>query len=135
MGKYLIVAGTLVAFLWGPAAGIAQPDKEPDSVCMKADKELNRVYKKVRITYKDDPLFLEKLKVAQRAWVKFRDGHINSRYSLGVTEYGSGGPDCWCMELAEITRARTEQLKKWLKGTEEGDDCAGSYKWDHQLKK
>jgi uncharacterized protein YecT (DUF1311 family) len=132
IGRYLILAGTLLAFLWAPAAGIAQDDKQAESACMKADKELNRVYKKVRVTYKDDPLFLTKLKVAQRAWVKFRDGHMDSRYPL-VGQYGSDEADCACWELAEITAARTEQLKKWLKGAVEGHGCSGSYKWDHDL--
>lgn len=134
MGKYLVLAGTLFALVLAPASGFAEDDKQAESPCTKADKELNRVYKKVRMTYKDDPLFLAKLKVAERAWVKFRDGHMESRYPLDQSQYGSVFGECWCMELAWITQERTNQLKAWLKGTEEGDMCSGSYKWDHQLK-
>jgi uncharacterized protein YecT (DUF1311 family) len=134
MGRYLILAGTLLAFLWAPSPGVAQERKQAVSACAKADKVLNRVYKKVRAVYKDDPLFLEKLTLAQRAWIKFRDGHMASRYPLGAGHYGSEEPDCWCWELAELTEARTEQLKKWLKGAVEGHGCSGSYKWDSDLK-
>ena len=133
MWKQLVLVGTLLAVGSSAAGGFAQTHDEGASPCAKADAELNRVYKKVRITYKDDPLFLTKLKVAQRAWVKFRDGHMNSRYPLGAGQYGSEEPDCWCWELADITEARTEQLNKWLKGAVEGHGCSGSYKWDHEL--
>ena len=135
MGKHLILAGTLLALLAVPAAAVAQDEEEPEPACVTADKELNRVYKKVRVTYKDAPLFLAKLKVAQRAWIKFRDGHLDSRYPHDPQYYGTASRNCWCWEKAELTEARTKQLKKWLKGTFEGDGCYGSYKWDHQLKK
>ena len=61
MGKRLLLAGALFAFTWVSAAGFAQKDDQANLPCVKADKELNRVYKKVRMTYKDDPVFLEKL--------------------------------------------------------------------------
>ena len=131
MWKQLVWVGTLLT-VWSTAAGgFAQTHNEETSPCAEADAELNRVYKKVRATYKDDPLFLSKLKVAQRAWVKFRDGHMDSRYPL-VGHYGSDEADCVCWELEEITAARTEQLKKWLKGAVEGG-CSGTYKWDDDL--
>jgi len=133
MSRYLLVAGTLFAVWLAPAIGIAQNNKQAEPACVKADKELNRVYKNVRIAYKDDPLFLEKLKAAQRAWVKFRDGHMDSRYPLDQNEYGSIFRDCWCSELATISEARTKQLKQWLKGAPEGEGCSGSYKFEHQL--
>ena len=45
-----------------------------------ADKELNDVYKKILIEYKDETLFLEKLKIAQRVWIKLRDAEIEAMY-------------------------------------------------------
>lgn len=134
MSKPLVVVAALIALTLSPAAGFAADD-EPVLPCSQADKELNSVYQKVRKTYKDDPLFLAKLKVAQRAWIQFRDAHMDSRYPLPQDQYGSIFGECWCGELASFTEARTRELRQWLKGTEEGDGCSGSYKWDHQLKK
>jgi hypothetical protein len=34
---------------------------------------------------------------------------------------------CANNELEAMTRKRIEELRAWLKGTEEGDVCAGSY--------
>lgn len=40
--------------------------------------------------------------------------------------YGSIFPACWSGQLAALTRERTQQLKKWLDGVEEGNVCLGS---------
>ena len=119
-----------------PVETTAEPVEWADAPCGKADAELNRVYKKIRKVYKDDPLFLQKLKLAQRAWIKFRDGHMGSRYPHDepIYFYGSVYRECYCDELATLTKARTKQLKTWLKGTEEGDLCAGSFKWTNRLR-
>ena len=62
---------------------------DPCEESEKVDAELNRVYKQILRKYKDQPLFLKKLKLAQRAWIK---------------------------------------------GTEEGDLCKGSVKYEHELR-
>ena len=40
--------------------------------------------------------------------------------------YGSVYPVCAEEILADLTEARTAQLRFWLEGVEEGDACAGS---------
>jgi len=35
---------------------------------------------------------------------------------------------CWSMELTGLTQERTQVLKVWLDGIEEGDVCSGSVK-------
>jgi len=35
---------------------------------------------------------------------------------------------CRCMALAETTKKRAEELRRWVDGAEEGDVCAGSVK-------
>lgn len=96
----------------------------------KADKELNTVYNKILKEYKGDREFIEKMKAAQRAWIKFRDAHIEAVFPAKdkQSEYGSVYGMCYSMMMQEITEARIKQLRLWLKGTEEGDVCAGSVK-------
>jgi len=97
----------------------------------KADAELNRTYKKILFDYKDDKNFLEKLKKAQRAWLTYRDAHIESVYpgEDKATEYGSVYGMCYCTLKKDLTEQRIKLLKQWLIGTREGDVCSGSIKW------
>lgn len=98
----------------------------------KADKKLNQVYQKVLTEYKEDTLFIRKLKAAQRFWVQFRDAEVNSIYSAKnedkKVEYGSVFYMCWFSELTALTNERIKQLESWSKGIEEGDVCSGSRK-------
>lgn len=92
-----------------------------------ADAELNRVYQKILRDYKADLTFIKKLKNAQRAWLVYRDAELAAVYpdtSPGV--YGSVNPMCRCTELQHLTESRTEELRRWITGTIEGDVCAGS---------
>jgi uncharacterized protein YecT (DUF1311 family) len=94
-----------------------------------ADKELNQVYQQVLRKYAKDPAFIAKLKVAQKAWLAFRDAELAARFpDDDKTNYGSVYPMCVNNELEAMTRKRTEELRTWLKGAEEGDVCAGSYR-------
>ncbi len=93
----------------------------------KTDKELNNVYKKILNKYKDDKLFISKFKKAQLAWIKFRDADIESIYpEEDKSFYGSVYPVCVNMAMAEITQERINELKLWLKDSNEGDVCSGS---------
>jgi uncharacterized protein YecT (DUF1311 family) len=91
-----------------------------------ADAELNRIYAKVLAANASDTAFLEKFKAAQRAWLVFRDAQIAARYP-SPADYGSVLPMCESGEYEQLTRDRIKQLNAWIKGTEEGDVCAGSY--------
>jgi uncharacterized protein YecT (DUF1311 family) len=93
-----------------------------------ADKELNQVYQQVLSKYAKDPVFIGKLKTAQKAWLAFRDAELAARFpDNDKSNYGSVYPMCAHNELEAMTRKRTEELRAWLKGTQEGDVCAGSY--------
>jgi uncharacterized protein YecT (DUF1311 family) len=96
----------------------------------KADAELNRIYRSILSQYKGDTLFLEKLKKAQRAWLTYRDAHIESVYPVEdkAAEYGSVYGECYCALKKDLTEQRTKMLKQWLAGTREGDVCSGSIK-------
>ncbi len=95
-----------------------------------ADDELNQVYRKIQEVYREDTLFLQKLKSAQLAWIKFRDLHLESLYPEEdkALHYGSVYPTCRYIVLTELTKARTVQLRVWLKGLPQGDVCSGSVK-------
>jgi uncharacterized protein YecT (DUF1311 family) len=94
-----------------------------------ADKELNQVYQQVLAKYASDKVFTAKLRTAQKAWVAFRDAELEARYPASdkSLQYGSVYPMCANNELEAMTRKRIEELRAWLKGTQEGDVCAGSY--------
>jgi uncharacterized protein YecT (DUF1311 family) len=126
--KHFTLLSLLLTFTVAPASVSAQEGDEGPSACVKADDDLNRVYRKIRKEYKSDPLFLEKLKLAQRAWIKFRDAHMEARFTDDPAAVSSFLRDCYCWELADLTEARVKQLKLWLKGIEEGAGCSGSVK-------
>lgn len=125
----IAIAGLLLS-----AGAVAQTQSEMNqNTCKqyeKADAEMNDIYKRVLSEYEKDRAFIEKLKQAQRAWVTFRDAHLESLYPAKdkPVAYGSVNPMCRCMALTDLTKQRTEMLRKWLTGGEEGDVCAGSIK-------
>jgi uncharacterized protein YecT (DUF1311 family) len=116
--KHLLVG---ILFLLSPSLSLAGDLKT-------ADSELTKVYEEVLGKYKSDPEFIGKLKAAQRAWIQFRDAHLEARFPKEDkrAEYGSVYPVCAGQILAELTEARTKQLRAWLDGTVEGDACSGS---------
>lgn len=94
----------------------------------KADAELNTIYGQVLRKRPADALFTRKMRAAQRAWLAYRDAHLAVLYPAADSqrEYGSAYPACRCTALAETTRKRTEELRRWTNGAAEGDVCAGS---------
>lgn len=94
----------------------------------RADAELNQVYQAVLKRYADDPAFVARLRAAERAWIAFRDAELAARYPAADPRvaYGSVYPMCMAQARAELIRARTAQLQRWLDGVHEGEVCAGS---------
>ncbi len=105
-------------------------NRETCAESAKADAELNTIYGQVLRERKADAPFTRKMRAAQRAWVTYRDAHLAALYPATDTrrEYGSVYPTCRCTALAEATRKRTEELRRWTNGAAEGDVCAGSTK-------
>ncbi len=96
----------------------------------EADNELNATYQMIMKAYADDPTFLSALRTSQRNWITFRDSELKMRYpDREPGWYGSIQPMCVSRYMAELTRDRTETLKQWLIGIEEGDACAGSVRY------
>lgn len=97
---------------------------------IKSDKELNDVYQNILSEYKNDTLFIEKLKKSQRLWILFRDAELDMKFpkkNKGIN-YGSVYPMCVSYYLKSLTEQRTQTLEVWLTGIEEGELCKGSVK-------
>jgi uncharacterized protein YecT (DUF1311 family) len=96
----------------------------------KADAELNRVYQRIMRDYAKDKNFIQKMKIAQRAWIAFRGAHLGSIYpDSDPRAYGSLNPMCRCMILHRLTEDRINSLREWADGVVEGYVCAGSMKF------
>ena len=121
-----------VLLLPASAAALAQTqagtNREACDGYTKADAELNKIYEQVLRDYKADAIFIGKLRAAQRTWIPYRDAHLAALYPAADprSQYGSVYPACRCAALAEVTRKRTEELRRWTGGAAEGDVCAGS---------
>ncbi len=84
----------------------------------KADAELNAVYRKLQSRNKDDERASKHLTTAERAWVAFRDAECE--YGAADNQGGSIFPLVYFGCLDKLTKARTNQLKRYLE-CEEGD--------------
>jgi uncharacterized protein YecT (DUF1311 family) len=114
---------------WDSAATQTEMNACADQDYIAADKMLNEVYQEILREYADDPAFLDRLRDAQRAWLLFRDAQVAALFphqDEAQAYYGSLFPMCKASWLTELTQQRTEQLRLWLEGSEEGDACAGS---------
>ncbi len=79
--------------------------------CKKADQKLNLIYKKILTEYKEDTIFIRKLIIAQKAWLAFRDAHLDAYYPDTTSMfYGSVNPMCRCIILEELTKKRINEL-------------------------
>ena len=80
-----------------------------------ADARLNTVYRE--FTSKLDPEETAQLKAAQLAWLKFRDA--NCEFMADQYKGGTIRPMIAAICLAEVTDARTNELKSQMKQREE----------------
>ncbi len=95
----------------------------------KSDAQLNKLYQRILVEYRNDKLFITKFRAAQRAWLAFSDAQIESHYpDPSPAVYGSINKMCRCEEMNELLKTRIKQLKQWTDGVQEGDVCAGSIK-------
>lgn len=96
----------------------------------KKDAELNLVYNKILNDYSKDKDFIINLKKTQNIWIQFRDAELAMQFPKEdkLLHYGSVFPMCRSYILAEMTEKRTNRLKVWLEGIEEGEVCLGSIK-------
>jgi uncharacterized protein YecT (DUF1311 family) len=83
----------------------------------RVDTQLNDVYSKLLSHAASQPRAVEKIKVAERAWVAYRDAYIDAMYPAPdkQAEYGS----MYAMELnllrAKLTRQQVTALQELLR--------------------
>lgn len=88
----------------------SEMNREAAEDAAKADKELNAVYKKLLPTLDEEAANL--LKIAQRAWVAYRDAEANS--AADQMRGGSAAPLLYYGTITRLTEQRTELLKEHL---------------------
>jgi uncharacterized protein YecT (DUF1311 family) len=126
------VAVLLIALLAVTTGASAQSQRDMERrACadyQAAEKELGDVYAAVLARYAQDREFVAKFKRAQQAWATYRDAELAALYPSKNKQaaYGSAYETCYCGEQREMTVRRTEALRQWLSGVEEGNVCAGS---------
>ena len=123
-----LVAGADAKDCMETATTQSQRNQCATSQLKAADDELNRVYQDILKRYKNDRQFVQKLRNAQQAWLKFRDAELEAKFPFADKQarYGSVYPMCANLFLAQRTQERIKDLRQWLDGTEEGNLCAGS---------
>ena len=110
----------------------AEMNDEASAAFHKQDKILNDTYKEILKLYIDDTIFTKKLRIAQRAWIAYRDAYVQSVFPED-SGYGSVYPVCYYNLMQSLTEERIKELKAWLDGDEEGDVCSGSIKTKEEL--
>lgn len=88
------------------------------------DQTLNRVYTDVQARHAGNPVFLDRLKKAQRAWLRWRDAEVAAMYPDLAD--GTVTPGCAADFRAQLTQERIVRLKRWVDGVAEGEVCAGT---------
>ena len=83
-----------------------------------ADKELNALYQQITHRLKSNPDSKKLLIGTQRAWIAFLDAEC--KFSASAVEGGSVYPLIYSNCITELTKARVETFKTYLK-CQEGD--------------
>jgi uncharacterized protein YecT (DUF1311 family) len=83
----------------------------------RVDDELNRIYKLLLSRAADDPIATAKIKVAEKAWIGYRDAYLEAMYPAEdkQAEYGSTYPMEAALAGARITRQQAGALRELLK--------------------
>lgn len=120
----LLTAGMFVFHGFSQVHSGAVPDAQAEYT--SADRMLNEVYRQVLDVHKSDLRFIEKLKIAQRIWIKFRDAEVELRYPETEPDPNrTQMPDQRAIYLKRLTGERTRDLTELLHEAPNG--IVGSY--------
>jgi uncharacterized protein YecT (DUF1311 family) len=82
------------------------------------DKKLNQIWGQIVKKYSANKPFIASLRKAERAWIVYRDKHVDSIWpNSDPNFYGSSMSMCRLSQLAGLTLQRTEDLKAILNQT------------------
>ena len=108
---FLLAAISILPAVSARAQTQAQMNNQAAAEFKKADADLNKVYAKVVAKLDDEGK--EKLKVAQRAWIAFRDAQ--AEVDADISRGGSMVPLLRASSMTDSTQARIRQLQDYLK--------------------
>jgi uncharacterized protein YecT (DUF1311 family) len=82
----------------------------------QADRALNEAYAALLKKESGDRTFIKKLRVAQRAWLAFRDAEMEATFACDPAQscWGSMLPMSMASYKARLTRDRTQRLREML---------------------
>ena len=83
----------------------------------RADADLNRIYQELRSKAKQLPRATEKIEIAERAWIQYRDAYLDAMFPAEDKQahYGSIFPMDFDLLHAELTQEQTKRLSKLIK--------------------
>lgn len=85
----------------------------------KADKDLNETYQSLINRQGYNLVFISKLRLAQKAWVIFRDADVAARFACSEGDVHTCWGSIYTMSVlyrkAELTRERTKHLGEIIK--------------------
>jgi uncharacterized protein YecT (DUF1311 family) len=97
-----------------------KPDMQQAQACVRAsaqaaDAALGDAYRRLRARLSDHPTALQRLPEVERAWQRYRDAHLATRFPAANPrlEYGSLYPLCAALAARDLTRARVRELERW----------------------
>ncbi len=90
-----------------------------------ASEELNCIIQNINSIYADDKKILERLELAQNAWIEYRDLNLNAKYPLDESVYSWTYYYCRNAENLRMINNRIKELQVWIEGVPEGDVCRG----------
>jgi len=99
-----------------------------------ADADLNRTYQELLSKLKNDDRATKKVRAAQRAWLAFRDSHMEELYPADnkQSEYGSIYPMCYARVVTAMTKQRIADLRKMLDDKDPCDTSASTAKEERE---
>ena len=124
---FLLMASSMLcqspeSVCWKTAMAQSEMNRCADLDARTADADLNHVYRELLAKLKGDDNATKKLRTAQRAWLAFRDAHLQELYPAEdkQAQYGSMFPMCYSQVASAMTKERTAQLRKML---DDRDPC------------
>lgn len=83
----------------------------------RSDAELNDIYKQLLSAAREVPGAVEKIRIAERSWISFRDAYIDAMYPAEdkLAAYGSTFPMEVLLLRADLTQQHANALRDVLK--------------------
>jgi len=83
----------------------------------RADAALNQAYQQLRLKTKQVAGALDKIKLFEEAWIRYRDAYLDAMYPEEdkLAAYGSIFPMEFDLLRADLTREQTKKLKELIK--------------------